>query len=63
MAAGSRIVAMLSVLKGPGYEINYGSGKPVSEESIADAGEPLEIRWSTDSWLELRATDSPVASN
>jgi len=62
MEAGSRIVAMLWVPKGTGYEINYGSGKPVADESIADAGAPLRIRWSTNSWLELRTSDPALAS-
>ena len=30
-----------------------GSGKPVAEETIPDAGEPLEIRWRGDSYLDL----------
>jgi uncharacterized protein len=51
--AGSRIVVVLGVNKGPGQQINYGSGKDVSDETLADAGEPLMIRWSNRSWLEL----------
>ena len=30
-----------------------GTGKDVNDETIADAGEPLTIRWSNRSWLEL----------
>ena len=51
--AGSRLVAVLSVLRSPGQQINYGTGKDVNEETIADAGEPLTIRLSNRSWLEL----------
>jgi len=51
--AGSRLVAVLSVLRSPGQQINYGTGNDVNEETIADAGEPLTIRLSNRSWLEL----------
>jgi putative CocE/NonD family hydrolase len=51
--AGSRIVVVLSGVRNPGQQINYGTGKDVSDETIADAGEPLTIRWSNRSWLEL----------
>lgn len=49
----SRIVAVLRVIKESGREINYGSGKPVIDEAIQDAGPPLEIRWYSDSYLDL----------
>ena len=51
--AGSRIVVVLSGVRNPGQQINYGTGKDVNQETIADAGEPLTIRWSNRSWLEL----------
>lgn len=41
----SRIVLVIGLIKGPGQQINYGSGKDVSEETVQDAGAPLEIRW------------------
>jgi hypothetical protein len=53
LAAGSRIVAVVSVIKDPGREINYGSGKPVIDESIADAGAPLQVKWFNDSYIDL----------
>jgi hypothetical protein len=37
----------------PGQQINYGTGRDVSDESIADAGEPLAIRWLDGSFVEL----------
>jgi len=40
LKAGSRVVAVLSVIKEPGREINYGTGKDVVDESIADATIP-----------------------
>lgn len=53
MPAGSRLVALVGVPKNPGAQINYGTGRDVSDESIKDAGEPLEIRWSGSSFLEI----------
>lgn len=53
LRAGSRLVAVLSVVKEPGREINYGTGKEVAGESIADAGEPLQITWLSGSYLDL----------
>jgi hypothetical protein len=51
--AGSRVVVVLSGIRNPGQQINYGTGKDVNEETIADAGAPLTVRWSNRSWVEL----------
>jgi predicted acyl esterase len=51
--AGSRLVVVLSGVRNPGQQINYGTGRDVNDETIADAGEPLRIQWSNRSWLEL----------
>ena len=48
-----RLVAVLRIIKATGAQINYGTGKDVSDETIADAGKPLEIRWFSDSFLDL----------
>jgi predicted acyl esterase len=53
LAAGSRIVAVLSIIKEPGREINYGTGTTVSAETIADAQIPLNITWFTSSYIDL----------
>ena len=53
LKAGSRLVAVISVLKEPGREINYGTGNEVTGESIADAKEPLQITWYAGSYLDL----------
>lgn len=50
---GSRLIVLLGVNKTPEYQVNYGSGKDVSDETIADAKDPLEIKWFTDSYIEL----------
>jgi hypothetical protein len=53
MARGSRIVVVIGPIKWPGQQINYGSGKEVNDETVADAGEPLEIRFLAGSYVEL----------
>ncbi len=50
---GSRLVLIANVNKNAGAEINHGTGKPVSLESVADAGAPLTIRWHNDSYISL----------
>jgi uncharacterized protein len=50
---GSRIVAVLRVIKEPGRQINYGTGEDVSTETIQNAHSPLEIHWYNDSYLDL----------
>jgi uncharacterized protein len=50
---GSRIVAVLRVIKEEGRQINYGKGEDVSAETIQSARAPLEIRWYSDSYLDL----------
>ena len=51
--AGSRIVMVIGVIRGPSQQINYGTGKNVNDETIADAGEPVTIRLSNRSYLDL----------
>lgn len=52
-AAGSRLVLVLSVIKEPGRQINYGTGKDVSDETVADARQPLTIEWFGESFIEM----------
>lgn len=53
VVAGSRLVIVVSIVKNQGQQINYGTGKNVSDESVADAGEPLTIRWLPGSYVQL----------
>jgi putative CocE/NonD family hydrolase len=53
VSAGSRIVMVLSVIKNQQQQINYGTGKDVNDESISDAGEPLVMRWSSASYIDV----------
>ena len=57
LAAGSRIVVTLGVIKQPDRQLNLGSGKDASGETVADAGEPLEIRWRGSSYLDFPVRD------
>jgi putative CocE/NonD family hydrolase len=50
---GSRLVFVIGINKRPDRELNYGSGSDVSEESIADGGIPIKIRWYNDSYIEI----------
>ncbi len=50
---GSRLVVVLDVNKNPGAQINYGTGRDVSDESIEDAKTSLLIEWHSDSFLEI----------
>ncbi|MEO8030704.1 MAG: CocE/NonD family hydrolase, partial [Gemmatimonadota bacterium] len=50
---GSRLVVVVNVNKDSQTPINYGTGKDVSRETIADAGVPLQIRWSGRSYITI----------
>jgi putative CocE/NonD family hydrolase len=50
---GSRLVLVLGVKKRPDEEINYGSGKDVSQESRAEGRRPLIVRWYSGSHLDI----------
>jgi putative CocE/NonD family hydrolase len=50
---GSRLLVVLNINKNPFSQVNYGSGKEVNEETVADAGEPLRIQWSTESYIRV----------
>ncbi len=53
ISKGSRLVILLNINKHPFEIINYGSGKPVSEETINDAREPLQVKWHNDSFIKI----------
>lgn len=51
---GSRLVVVINGLKQPFVQINYGSGKDVSIETVKnDAKEPLIIKWFSDSFIKI----------
>ncbi|MBC9932134.1 CocE/NonD family hydrolase [Chitinophaga qingshengii] len=53
LSKGSRLVVVININKNPFEEINYGTGKDVSEETITDALEPLQLQWRNDSYLQI----------
>lgn len=50
---GSRIVMTIGVNKSPSWQVNYGTGKDVSDETVTDAGAPFQIKWYNSSWIKL----------
>ncbi|HEY2581121.1 MAG TPA: CocE/NonD family hydrolase [Mucilaginibacter sp.] len=50
---GSRIVIVISVNKSRDNQINYGTGKEVSSETIADAKTPLQVKWYNSSVIKI----------
>lgn len=53
LSKGSRLLVYINVNKNPFSELNYGTGKEVTTESIADAGEPLKVKWYNSSFVEI----------
>ncbi len=54
---GSRLVVAVSVNKNAYAQVNHGTGKDVSDESIADAGEPMRVQWHTSSRIHVPISD------
>ena len=50
---GSRLVVVLNVNKNAFSQLNYGTGKEVSDETIKDAREPLKVKWYNDSFVKI----------
>ncbi len=53
ISVGSRLVVVLGINKKTDWQINYGSGKDVSDETIQDAKEPLAIKWYGNSSIKI----------
>ncbi|MHA7830729.1 MAG: CocE/NonD family hydrolase [Flagellimonas sp.] len=53
ISKGSRLVVVINGIKDPFSEVNYGTGKNVSEETIKDSEEPLVIKWYGDGNIEI----------
>jgi uncharacterized protein len=56
--AGSRLVVVLGPIKAASLQINYGTGKDVSDETIADARESIRIQWLGDSFIDVPVSRS-----
>ena len=50
---GSRLLVLVDANKTPFAQVNYGTGKDVSDESMQDAGAPLEIRITAGSYVDV----------
>ncbi len=50
---GSKILVVIGVNKSKYWEINYGTGKRVSEETIKDAGEPVLVKFLNKSYITI----------
>ncbi|MBY0573605.1 MAG: CocE/NonD family hydrolase [Undibacterium sp.] len=59
MQPGSRLVIVLSINKQADQQINYGSGKDVSDESITDAQTALKIHWYGSSYVNIPIWKKP----
>lgn len=53
LSKGSRLLIHLNVNKNPFSELNYGTGKTVTEETIKDAKELLKVKWYNDSFVKI----------
>jgi len=53
LSKGSRLLLVLNIDKNPFAQVNYGTGKDVSKETVADAGKPLKIEWFNDSFVSV----------
>jgi uncharacterized protein len=43
----------MGINKNPNWQINYGTGRDVSDESMKDAAEPMKIRWYNSSYVKV----------
>ena len=53
LSKGSRLLVVLNVNKNAYAQVNYGTGKDVSDETIEDAKDSLEIKWYNDSVIKI----------
>jgi putative CocE/NonD family hydrolase len=53
LSKGSRLLVTINVNKNPFSQLNYGTGKEVSDETIEDGKEPLKVKWYNDSFVKI----------
>jgi uncharacterized protein len=53
LSKGSRLLMVVDINKNSFSQLNYGTGKEVSDETIKDAKVPLQIKWYTDSFVKI----------
>ena len=57
LSKGSRLMVVLNIDKNPFAQVNYGTGKDVSDETISDGKVPLKIKWLTDSFIKVPVSE------
>ncbi len=50
---GSRLVVVVGMQNNSYWQVNYGSGKDVSDETMLDAKEPFQIKWYNNSMVKI----------
>jgi putative CocE/NonD family hydrolase len=50
---GSRLIVLIGINKSPEWQMNYGTGKDVSDETMNDANTPLQIMWFNTSYIQF----------
>jgi putative CocE/NonD family hydrolase len=50
---GSRIIIVFGINKNPQWQVNYGTGKDVSDETMKDALIPMQIQWYNSSFISI----------
>lgn len=53
LSKGSRLVVLVGINKNKHWQVNYGTGKDVSDETIKDGKVPLQIQWFNDSYINV----------
>ena len=53
LSKGSRLLIVIDVNKNSFSQLNYGTDKEVSDETIKDAKVPLQIKWYIDSFVKI----------
>lgn len=58
---GSRLVMTLGIIKRADMQINYGTGRDVSDETIAAAKRSLNVKWLSSSFIEIPVLNAASA--
>jgi predicted acyl esterase len=53
LSKGSRLLVVLNINKNSSAQVNHGTGKDVSDETIEDGRVPLQIKWYNDSVIKI----------
>jgi hypothetical protein len=53
LSKGSRLLVVLDINKNSSAQVNFGTGKDVSDETLEDGKVPLQIKWYNDSVIKI----------